>query len=607
MLDTSWWEPPSTTARLREGGVMRRFGSARHSAARGIAAVAVTTSVLLTLLAAASPAAGQQEQAASGTNVDEAVARLLALPYDPAAQPTGLDAAFGDSDYPAAFPITDTSTGTCCTGPVPDQPPLADLAPPFADWPATFELIELTSADGTPLHAYMSIVPGAPGVVVMHGFNTNGKYSAVRYAAFLRANGYSVIAPDHRDMGREWTRGGSWHPDGTRHGQTLGWKEAEDLLAAAATLADRGVDTIGVLGFSEGAQNTILALGRDHSNLIDAAITFSPPADQASLAQRSPATTAALLTTVVNQPDLCTYLADVGAREEFRASPNFMLRHDSAVDTLDGIVGAGVDTPAVHFHAQDDELVPSWNAVALASRTLSMPSQATVLIESGNHAYFTDRWWTQVAVLTWFETWLDGAGTVTTSEPTIAQPAAGRPLSEQTIDLSGTTREEGDAELRERGFCPQASEPIGPTALLLADGGEDGAWKLDGRRSYSGWDDHAIVAWELDLGDGTRVQGTDPHAATVTHHYRAAGSYEVTLTVQDDTGRQASTVRTIEVGGAAAPGPPTGGDTGETGDGTDRGLPATGGGAVIALLAAAAGGALHGRRRERQLGGRPPQ
>lgn len=583
---------------------MRRSGSRQRRAAAVTAVVALTASLLVLL--AGAPAAGQQ-QATPDASVDEVVAQLLALPYDPAAQPIGLDVAFGDDDYPAAFPVTDTTTGTCCTGPVPDQPPLADLAPPFAAWPDTFDLIELASPDGTPLHAYVSIVPGAPGVVVMHGFNTNGKYSAVRYAAFLRANGYSVIAPDHRDMGREWDRGGSWHPDGTRHGQTLGWKEAEDLLAAAAELADHGVEAIGVLGFSEGAQNTILALGRDHDGLIDAAITFSPPADQASLAQRSPATTAALLTTVVNQPDLCTYLADVGAGEEFRASANFMLRHDSAVDTLDGIVGAGVHAPAVHFHAQDDELVPAWNAVALASRTLSMPNQATVLIESGNHAYFTDRWWTQAAVLTWFEAWLDGAGTVTTSQPTVAKPAAGTPLSEQTIDLSGTTREEGDAELRERGFCPAAAEPIGPTALLAADQDDDGAWHLDGRRSYSGWDDHAIVGWELDLGDGTRLQGEDPHAATVTHRYQT-GTYEVTLTVQDDTGQRASAVRTIEVAGQAEPAPDAEpAETGDPGNAGGQGLPATGGGAAIALLAAAAGGALHGRRRGRPLGEGPRQ
>ncbi|MDX1622162.1 MAG: hypothetical protein R3320_14290, partial [Nitriliruptorales bacterium] len=301
---------------------------------------------------------GSMPGAASGTTteaeVQAVVERILDLPYDPGYSPTGLDAAFDGNDYPAAFPLTDTTTGSCCSGPVPDQQPLADLAPPFAEFPEEFELIEMTSYDGTPLHAFVSIVPGAPGVVVMHGFNTNGKYSIVRYAAFLRANGFSVIAPDHRDMGREWERGGSWHPSGERRGQTIGWKESEDLLVAAEELQRRGVAEIGVLGFSEGAQNTILALGKDHDGVIDTALTFSGPADQATQAQRESAATSALLTTVVNNPDICDYLTTVGQREEFSATPNWMFRQDSAVDALDGVIGSGVDVPGLHFYAQDD-------------------------------------------------------------------------------------------------------------------------------------------------------------------------------------------------------------------------------------------------------------
>lgn len=544
--------------------------------------------------------------------LDAVVERILDLPYQPAFVPVGQDAAFGDMAWPAAFPLTDTTSGTCCAGPVLDQPPLADLAPPFAAFPDSFELVELTSHDGTPLHAQVSIVPAAPGVVVMHGFNTNGKHSIVRYAAALRANGFSVIAPDHRDMGREWDRGGSWHPDGTRHGQSLGWKESEDLLVAAADLRSRGVERIGVLGFSEGAQNTILALGKDHDGLIDAALTFSGPADQATLARRNQAGTAALMTTVVDSPDVCGYLAEVGAREEFSASPNFMLRHDSAVDTLDGIVGAGVDAPGLHIYAADDELVPSWNAVALASRTAAMPSQRTLLAREGNHAYFYDRWWTQVAALEWFGTWLDPHGT-TTATPTVAQTGGGTPFRDHLVDLTGTTREDGDAELRDRALCPSATTPVGPTALLAVSGSHD-TRQADGRRSWSGWDDHELAGWTIDFGDGSAaVQGVDVAAARATHTYAAPGHYEVRLTVEDDTGRTAEAVEavTVEVGAQ-----PTAGDTAPRGDGAgpapadtagpeappdpavDGGeLPATGAGAAQVAAAVLLAAAFTSRRR----------
>lgn len=564
----------------------------------------VATAVLVAV-GAAGPATG----APSGIEprLDAVVERILDLPYQPAFVPTGTDTAFGDTAWPAAFPVTDTTSGTCCAGPAPDQPPLADLAPPFAAFPDSFESVELTSYDGTPLHARVSIVPGAPGVVVMHGFNTNGKHSIVRYAAALRANGFSVIAPDHRDMGREWERGGSWHPDGTRHGQSLGWKESEDLLVAAADLRSRGVDRVGVLGFSEGAQNTILALGKDHDGLIDAALTFSGPADQATLARRNEASTAALMTTVVNNPDVCGYLAEVGARDEFAASPNFMLRHDSAVDTLDGIVGAGVDTPALHVYADDDQLVPSWNAVALASRTTAMPSQRTLLAREGNHAYFYDRWWTQAAALEWFRTWLDPHDT-TTATPTVAQTAGGTPFRDHLVDLSGTTRADGDAELRDRALCPAATAPVGPTALLEVTS-SGGTHEADGRRSWSGWDDHELVGWTIDFGDGSApARGVEVAAARASHTYAAPGRYEIRLTVEDDTGRTAETVELVTVDGD---GPSPAAETTPSGDdaapataapgapGTPQGraavhrgqLPATGAGtapiAAVVLLTAA--------------------
>lgn len=554
--------------------------------------VAVALSAGVLSLAALVPATAQ-ESTVDPTRFEAVVEELLELPYDPAYAPAGNDAAFGADDWPAAFPLTDTSTGTCCTGPVPDQPPLADLAPPFAEFPEGFELIELSSFDGTPLHAFASVVPGAPGVVVMHGFNTNGKYSIVRYAAFLRANGFSVIAPDHRDMGREWDRGGSWWPEGGRHGQSIGWKEAEDLLVAARELRERGAPRVGVLGFSEGAQNTMLALGRDHDGWIDTALTFSGPSDQRTQVNRESAATAALLTTVVNDPDICGYLTGVGQLPEFDATPNYMLRQASAVDTLDGLIGGGVDVPALHFYAQDDDLVPAYHAVILASRTLDMPLQRTVLVEAGNHAYFYDRWWTQAAALTWFRAWLDPEG-ATKAEPTVAQPSGGQPLRDQTVDLAGTTREDGEAERDSTPVCDDVAEPVGPTALLLADG-DGGSWRLDGRRSYSGWDDHEVVGWQLDPGDGSSAATGDDLTAAVLDHTYEPGTYEVTLTVTDDTGGTASTSRTIEVAGELTPAEPAPVDD----DASEEPLPATGGGLALALAASLFAATRRPRRHDR--------
>lgn len=509
--------------------------------------------VVVTMAAVASLVTGAlgAAPARQAPDVDAVVERVLDLPYQPAHVPTGTDAAFGPRDHPAAFPLTDTTTGTCCAGPVVDQPPPADLAPPFADFPDGFELVELASYDGTPLHAYVADAGAdAPGVVVMHGFNTNGKHSVVRYAAMLHANGYTVIAPDHRDMGREWERGGSWHPDG-RRGQTLGWKEAEDLLTAVDALADRGVDDIGVLGFSEGAQNSILALARDLDDRIDAVLTFSGPADQATQLQREAAPSAALLTTVVGRPDACGYLADVGALDEVAATPRFILRHDSAVAAIEASDEDRRAVPGLHLYAVDDRLVPPYHATILASRTLAMPAQHTLLVDVGSHAYFVDRWWTQAAALTWFGAFLDPDGAATTTAPTVARTPGGQPLRDHLQDLSGTTRADGDAELDPL-TCPASPVPVGPTALVsVTSDGRDVT--VDARRSYSGWDDHELVGWTIDVGDHVRaVEGDDLSEAIVEHRYRRPGTHRIRVSVVDDTGRQRTWTDTVEVG---RPGP----------------------------------------------------
>src|ERR1043165_2561504 len=99
-----------------------------------------------------------------------------------------------------------------------------------------------------------------PAVVVAHGFNTHGYASVVRWAALLYANGYDVLAADQRDFAFE-SQAGYGYPAWL---QTFGWKESQDVLAAGRFLAAQpGTGAIGVVGFSEGAQNTVLALAQD--------------------------------------------------------------------------------------------------------------------------------------------------------------------------------------------------------------------------------------------------------------------------------------------------------------------------------------------------------
>ena len=119
-----------------------------------------------------------------GATVDE----ILAQPYQSAYVPLGLDGAF-DQAVPNTAPAEDYTSGS-----IPGSPDLPA-------WPAVFSQALIHSADGAPLLAQVAVHPGShPGVVVVHGFNTHGYASVIRWAALLYARGYDVIASDQRDF-----------------------------------------------------------------------------------------------------------------------------------------------------------------------------------------------------------------------------------------------------------------------------------------------------------------------------------------------------------------------------------------------------------------------
>ena len=204
----------------------------------------------------------------------DAVELILAEPYQPAYVPLGLDAAFAPELVPNTAPAQDYTSGS-----IPESPD-------HPAWPAAFREVLLHSGDGAPLFARVAVHPlvTRPGVVVVHGFNTNGKESVIRWAAMLYANGYDVIAADQRSFAAEHDAGfgpPNWV-------QTFGWKESEDVLAAGRYLAAQtGVGDVGVMGFSLGAQDTVLALALDGQQprgkrVFSAGLAFSGPADQNS-------------------------------------------------------------------------------------------------------------------------------------------------------------------------------------------------------------------------------------------------------------------------------------------------------------------------------------
>lgn len=378
---------------------------------------------------------------------------IESLPYQPDYVPSGTDSAFPDTPVANTAPAEDYTTGSIPGDP--DSP----------SWPSNFHQVLFHSADGAPLLGELALQPGShPGIVVVHGFNTHGYQSVIRWAAMLAANGYNVLAADQRDFFFEY-QAGYGYPNNL---QTFGWKESQDVLAGGQYLAAQpGVTKVGVVGFSEGAQNTVLALAQDTTHVFKAGLTFSGPADQDTQIYSTatppncstplctyPATDA--LIQVVVPPDSyndpCAVLHDAAAY--YGVTPYSIMAHESAMHAQ-----TSVTVPLLNFYSADDSLVSPEQAALMAAYESGNSLQQTVEIQRGEHAYFYDRWWQQMAILTYFANMLPGNGG-TTSNATVNQTPGGLPLSTQTVAIPSYTRAQADSMLAPF-ICDTAQPPPG--------------------------------------------------------------------------------------------------------------------------------------------------
>jgi len=386
--------------------------------------------VALTLAAAAASAA----TADTAAKYRSAVNQILAQPYQPNYVPQGYDTAFGAANVLNAAPAQDYTTGS-----IPGSPD----APA---WPAWFRPVQFKSADGAPLLGELAMHSGdAPGVVVVHGFNTHGYASVIRWAAMLYANGYNVLAADQRDFSFE----NDAHLGYPGWQQTFGWKESEDVVAAGRFLAaQHGTKDIGLVGYSEGGQNTVLALALDAGRIFKAGIQFSGPADQDTQIY-STAVPAGCSTPFCSYPvsdalvqlvvppydngDICVALSRAAT---YYGTDGFgILSHETAFHAQQS-----VKVPLLNVYSADDSLVPAFEAQMMAGYEVGNPLQRTLEVTRGEHAYFYDRWWQQRAILLYFKTLLPSAAgsAKVTSTPTVNQTAGGLMFGEQLVPIVAT-------------------------------------------------------------------------------------------------------------------------------------------------------------------------
>jgi dipeptidyl aminopeptidase/acylaminoacyl peptidase len=110
-----------------------------------------------------------------------------------------------------------------------------------AQYGLTYEEVAFPSRDGLTLRGWFIPAPEARGTVVFCHGHAGSMDPDVKYAPAFHERGYNILMFDFRGHGRS-------------EGQhvSMGYYEREDLLGAIDYLQSRGIDRLGVLGFSMG-------------------------------------------------------------------------------------------------------------------------------------------------------------------------------------------------------------------------------------------------------------------------------------------------------------------------------------------------------------------
>jgi dipeptidyl aminopeptidase/acylaminoacyl peptidase len=132
------------------------------------------------------------------------------------------------------------------------------------------EPVTIHTADRLRLAGWLVPRPGAPAVILLHGYPAD-KRDLLPLAAALHPR-FTVLLVDQRYFGESEGRA-----------TTLGYRERDDLRSAVDLLHARGLTPVGVFGFSLGGSVALLAAADDPR--IRAVVAYAPFADLRDLGQ----------------------------------------------------------------------------------------------------------------------------------------------------------------------------------------------------------------------------------------------------------------------------------------------------------------------------------
>jgi pimeloyl-ACP methyl ester carboxylesterase len=285
-------------------------------------------------------------------------------------------------------------------------------------YPSQFSDHVFEGADGEHIAASVGLHDGAarPGLIVAHGLFSSRRFDYVRQIA-VRAFfewGFNVAAVDLRSFGL--TNLTSQAPT------SVGWKEGEDILAAARYLNELGSTTVGALGISLGGSSVLGACHLEGAGeaLDGGILAISPPGDPRAMAKRlsrrlPPSNPAyalnqgfwAMLTSRIRQSgwedihDFVDPLERISA-PYYEVSPEELWHRAAAREHI-----AGAKVPVLVLHPSDDDIIPVEQAEELAAAAKGNDLVRVWILPGGGHGAIDaiDRRWFVAVTRGFFERW----------------------------------------------------------------------------------------------------------------------------------------------------------------------------------------------------------